>query len=698
MAEKKTQKKAPGKKLVIVESPAKAKTIGKFLGASYVVLASQGHVRDLPKSKLGVEIDDGFAPNYIQIRGRKELFTALKKAAATASRVYLATDPDREGEAIAWHIAALLNIDPATNCRVTFNEITQRAVTEAIKAPRPVDMALVNAQQARRVLDRLVGYQISPLLWANVKKRLSAGRVQSAADRLLCEREDEIESFVPRTYYTIEAMLQVGGQEVKARLTDKSGTLELETQAEAEALAQMLEGKAATAAQVKKGRKQASAPPPFTTSLLQQEAARKLGFTTKRTMMVAQQLYEGIELNGTTVGLVTYIRTDGVRLGEEALENVRQRIADKHGADYLPEQPNVHKGRKGAQDAHEAIRPTYLERTPDELKSALSADQFKLYRLIYQRTLASQMTPALYDTLAADFACEGHNLRYAGESLAHAGYRAAYIEGDDEELAVKKLPAVEMGDAATVQQAGMVHHETTPPPRYTEATLVRAMENLGIGRPSTYAPTISTLLDRNYAARESRSLLPTALGRIVNGVMVKHFPLVAEVSFTAAMEDQLDELEEGQSDYLTIMKGFYAPLQEQLVEAEKTMEKALIQDEVSEEVCDKCGALMVYKQGRFGRFLACPKFPECRNTKNIVENVDVPCPQCGGQVQVRRTKTGRVFYGCAKYPECDYRSWDMPSATKCPECGGACSRKKIKGVPSDACNDKNCGWNQPLES
>jgi len=690
------------KKLVIVESPAKAKTIGKFLGSGFEVIASQGHVRDLPKSQMGVDVEHEFEPKYITIRGRSDLIKAIRKQAKDASRVYLATDPDREGEAIAWHLAQMLGMEATQPCRVSFNEITQKVVKEAIQHPRPVDQALVDAQQARRVVDRLVGYEISPLLWANVRKRLSAGRVQSAAARMICVREDEIESFVPREYFTldIEGMAQKVKLPIRLLMDKRSATREFDSLAEAEAVANALNNGELEIKEVRQGRRQQTAPAPFTTSSLQQEAARKLNFTTKRTMVVAQQLYEGVEINKTTVGLVTYIRTDGVRLSDEAVADVRAHIGVTYGPDYVPQLANVYKGRKSAQDAHEAIRPTEISFTPESVKANLTADQFKLYRLIYARFVACQMAPAEFDTLAADFVPKGGKdteklaLRYSGERLSFAGYRAAYIENNEDEdpevANAAKWPHLVQGERVAVTQAAVRRHETTPPARFTEAMLVRTMENLGIGRPSTYAPTISTVLERGYVVREGRSLLPTELGRIVNTLMCNHFPRIADADFTAQMEDELDSIEEGNQAYTEVVSRFYGPFAKELASAQATMQKVELVDEVSEVACEKCGRMMVYKQGRYGRFLACPGFPECRNTKNITKSLDVPCPKCGGEVQIRRTKTGRLFYGCSQYPNCDFRSWDRPVQEKCPTCGGSMAAKRLKGAWVARCLDAAC--------
>nr|MDD6336606.1 type I DNA topoisomerase [bacterium] len=679
----------------------------KFLGSTYQVEASNGHIRDLPKSQIGVDVENGFQPKYITIRGRSDVLARIRKEAKAASQVYLATDPDREGEAIAWHLAQVLGLPEDAPCRISFNEITKSAVREAIKKARPIDRDLVDAQQARRVLDRLVGYKISPLLWQNVRKRLSAGRVQSAAAHIICQREEEIEKFVSREYWTLDITATAPKQKallpIRVVVPGRAATLEFESQAQAEKAVQQLKKEEILVQAVKRGQRMQQPQPPFTTSALQQEASRRLGFTTKRTMLVAQQLYEGVDIQGEgTVGLVSYIRTDSVRISEEAQAAARSYIGEKYGADFVPDKPNTFKGRRGAQDAHEAIRPTVITRTPESIKSSLTSEQYRLYKLIYTRFLASQMAPAKYDTVQAEMSAGDFSLRFSGESISFAGCRAAYIESQEEAdggevVSTSRLPAFEKGDILHMQEAKTVRHETEPPARYTEATLVRTMENLGIGRPSTYAPIISTILERGYVCREGRQLLPTELGRIVNGLMEQHFPNIVDVTFTAGMEDKLDAIEEGEQPFEGVMKEFYGPFEKDLEKAEATMEKVTLQDEVSDVPCEKCGAMMVYKMGRFGKFLACPNFPECRNTKNIVQAIEAPCPKCASPVLARRTRTGRTFYGCSAYPECDFRTWDPLLKQKCPICGGPMVLKRMRGNEIARCMDAACPGQAPVE-
>lgn len=676
------KKAAKGEKLVVVESPAKAKTITKFLGKGFRVVASNGHVRDLPKSQLGVDVDNGFTPKYITLRGRGEVLERIRKEAKGAERVYLATDPDREGEAISWHLSQVLGIDGGEECRIVFNEITPNAVKNAIKSPRALDMDLVEAQQARRLLDRLVGYKLSPLLWAKVRKGLSAGRVQSVATRILCDREEEIRAFVPEEYWVITALLAAGKAKkpFEARLVAKNGKkYEAKCEADAAAVKEALLGASYRAAEVKKAEKLRNAPPPFTTSNLQQEAARKLGFTTKRTMLIAQQLYEGVEVKGVGTGLVTYIRTDSVRVSADAQQAARALLQGRFGEQYVPERPNVFKGRKNAQDAHEAIRPSYPEMTPDSIKQYLTPEQYKLYRLIYNRFLASQMTPARIETVSVLLnaqkkgAKDSFGFRATGSRVLFDGYTAIYTEGHDngEEEKESRLPAIAEGDEFACLDLKADQRFTQPPMRYTEASLVRELEEMGIGRPSTFAPTITTIIERGYVKREKRVLYPTELGEIVTNMMKENFSDIVDVKFTADMEEKLDEVEEGKLKSGAILKDFYGPFKKNLERAEATIEKVEIADEVSDVACDKCGAMMVYKTGRFGRFLACPNFPECRNTKPITEPVDVPCPKCGAKLLKRYAKKGgKPFYGCERYPECDFVCWDPPAKEKCPNCGG----------------------------
>lgn len=688
----------PSYKLVIVESPAKARTISKFLGRSYKVEASQGHVRDLPKSQLGVDVEHDFEPKYITIRGRGEVLERIRKEAKGAKSIILATDPDREGEAISWHLATILGIDPESACRVEFNEITEKTVKNAIKEPRAVNMQLVNAQQARRLLDRLVGYKISPLLWVKIKKGLSAGRVQSVATRMVVDREQEIEQFEPEEYWYVDAQLRAGGKQLQARLISLDG--ERVTLSDAE---QANEAKACVEKggfvirSVKRGERRKHPAAPFTTSNLQQEASRKLGFTTAKTMQVAQQLYEGVDIEERgTLGLISYIRTDSVRLSDEAVAAAREMIAERYGEQFVPEKPNVYKGRKSAQDAHEAIRPTNLELRPEEIKASLTKDQYNLYRLVYLRFVACQMADALYETQQIEIASDsGVVLRSSAERLKFAGFTAVYEEGTDDapnqdEHGSSLMADVSEGDHAELLSDEATQHFTQAPARYTEASLVRALEEKGIGRPSTYAPTISTILARGYVMREKKQLFPTELGIMITNMMEEYFADIVDIAFTAGMEEQLDEVEEGKLDWHKVLSDFYGPFEKTLENAESKIEKVEIKDEVSDVPCDKCGAMMVYKLGRYGRFLACPNFPECRNTKAIQVEIDAPCPKCGGKLLQKTSRKGRKFYGCERYPECDFVSWDMPVSEKCPKCGSYMTLSHTKKGDFYVCANENC--------
>ena len=688
----------PSYKLVIVESPAKARTISKFLGRSYKVEASQGHVRDLPKSQLGVDVEHDFEPKYITIRGRGEVLERIRKEAKGAKSIILATDPDREGEAISWHLATILGIDPESACRVEFNEITEKTVKNAIKEPRAVNMQLVNAQQARRLLDRLVGYKISPLLWVKIKKGLSAGRVQSVATRMVVDREQEIEQFEPEEYWYVDAQLRAGGKQLQARLISLDGervTLSDAEQAN-EAKARVEKG-GFVIRSVKRGERRKHPAAPFTTSNLQQEASRKLGFTTAKTMQVAQQLYEGVDIEGRgTLGLISYIRTDSVRLSDEAVAAAREMIAERYGEQFVPEKPNVYKGRKSAQDAHEAIRPTNLELRPEDIKASLTKDQYNLYRLVYLRFVACQMADALYETQQIEIASDsGVVLRSSAERLKFAGFTAVYEEGTDDapnqdEYGSSLMADVSEGDHAELLSDEATQHFTQAPARYTEASLVRALEEKGIGRPSTYAPTISTILARGYVMREKKQLFPTELGVMITDMMKEYFADIVDIAFTAGMEEQLDEVEEGKLDWHKVLSDFYGPFEKTLENAESKIEKVEIKDEVSDVPCDKCGAMMVYKLGRYGRFLACPNFPECRNTKAIQVEIDAPCPKCGGKLLQKTSRKGRKFYGCERYPECDFVSWDMPVSEKCPKCGSYMTLSHTKKGDFYVCANENC--------
>lgn len=682
--------------LVIVESPAKAKTIGKFLGSHYKVVASNGHVRDLPKSQTGVDVNNGFQPKYITLRGRGDVLEKIRKEAKNAKKIYLATDPDREGEAISWHLAQILRLDISSKCRIVFNEITANAVKNSIKGARPIDMRLVNAQQARRILDRLVGYEISPILWAKVRKGLSAGRVQSVATRIICDREQEILDFVPEEYWLIAAQLQEKGlkKHFEAKYYGEGGKKrELRSEDDAKEVLRRIEGADFVASEVKNGEKTRHAVPPFTTSSLQQEAARKLGFTTKRTMMVAQQLYEGIDIGKGAVGLISYIRTDSVRIAKEAQEGALAYIGVRFGERYVPKKPNVYKGRASAQDAHEAIRPTMIENEPQKIREYLSNDQYKLYKLVYERFLASQMSDALYATTTVNFDANGCTFRASGVRVLFDGFTAVYTEGrDDSQEKEVTLPEIKEGDSFKPVKVDSEQRFTQPPPRFTEAMLVKTLEEKGIGRPSTYSPTISTIVDRGYISREKKLLIPTELGFVVTKIMRENFSDIVDVKFTAAMEEKLDGVESGDVEWVQMLETFYGPFEETVKKASETIERVKIEDEVSDIPCEKCGAMMVYKIGRFGKFLACPNFPNCRNTKAIIEKIDVPCPKCGAALIKRKSKRGKVFYGCEKYPDCDFVSWDKPTAMQCPKCGGMMVQKVGQNGSYITCMDKACGY------
>ena len=691
---------ASKQKLIIVESPAKARTITKYLGKGYKVEASQGHVRDLPKSQIGVDVDHDFALKYITIRGRGDILTRIRKEARTASEIYLATDPDREGEAISWHLGQVLGMNLQEPCRIEFHEVTKRAIQNAIKNPRPIDMGRVDAQQARRVLDRLVGYKISPLLWAKVKKGLSAGRVQSVATRMVVMREQDIEAFIPEEYWDVTVKAQAyGGRGRKTHFTAKLVTLDgakanITNGADAQKAVERIQKAHFAVYTIKRGEKRKFPAAPFTTSSLQQEASRKLGFTTAKTMQVVQQLYEGVDLEGEgTQGIVSYIRTDSVRISEEAMTALREYIPERFGPDYLPETPIEYKGRKNAQDAHEAIRPTDVRRTPDQIKSSLTKEQYNLYKLIYNRFLASQMMPALFETMTMEIAGDGVGLRFYGEHKKFSGFTSVYEEGTDDEIVSSEtvLPQMNEGDPVLVSDVESEQHFTQPPSRYTEASLVRALEEKGIGRPSTYAPTITTIISRGYVSREKKRLYPTELGRMVTAMMEEFFAQIVDTEFTAKLEDQLDEVEEGKLGWKDILRAFYPPFEKTLEKAEAEIEKVEVKDEPSDVPCDKCGAMMVYKMGRFGRFLACPNFPDCRNTKPIVTYIDAPCPKCGGRLMEKTSKKNRKFYGCEHYPQCDFVSWEKPVTEKCPQCGSYMIEKRSrKGEAWHLCANETC--------
>ncbi len=669
-------------KLVIVESPSKAGTIKKYLGKGYTVMASMGHVIDLPKSQLGIDEENNFEPRYITIRGKGDLIKELKKEAKNAKKVYLATDPDREGEAISWHLANALGIDANSKCRITFNEITKKAVTNAIKEPREIDEKLVDAQQARRVLDRIVGYKISPLLWKKVKKGLSAGRVQSACTKLICDREEEILNFKEEEYWSIDAVLLKGKKKIPAKFYGKSGKkLSLKNEDEANAVLDAVKNEKFIVADVKNTTKKKATLPPFITSSLQQEAGRKLGFTTARTMQTAQQLYEGVNIKGKgQIGLITYMRTDSLRLSDDAVSEARSYIANNYGEIYLPKSPKVYKTKKNAQDAHEAIRPSYTELSPDSIKSSLTADQYKIYKLIWERFIACQMKDAQLDVVSVTINAGSYQFKTSGTTVVFDGFTLIYTESKDaDEEKASKLPELIKGEELEASLVEGNQHFTQPPLRYTEASLVKALEELGIGRPSTYSPTITTIINRGYIVRNKKNLVPTELGTIVNSLMKEHFKDIVDIEFTAGMEEELDRVEEGAKDWHKLIGDFYSPFMLSLKEAEERIGNIEIKDEESDVVCDKCGRLMVYKQGKFGRFLACPGFPECRNTKAIVKEIGVKCPDCGGEIIEKKTKRGKLFFGCTSFPDCSFTSWDRPTNEKCPDCGSVMFEKLTRG-------------------
>ena len=681
--------------LVIVESPAKANTIKKYLGKNYKVMASMGHLVDLPKSQIGVDLEHNFKPKYITIRGKGDLLAKLKKEAKSAKRVYLATDPDREGEAISWHLSNALGINEKDNVRITFNEITKNAVKDSLKSARAIDEDLVNAQQARRVLDRIVGYKISPLLWKNVRKGLSAGRVQSVATKLICDREEEIESFVPKEYWTIGAKLQKEGIKTSFESRfygDANGKIEIGDEKQANEILEHVKQSDFIVKSVKIGTKERKPAPPFTTSTLQQDASRKFGFTTKRTMSIAQILYEGVEIKGRgAVGLITYMRTDSLRISNEAGIAAKAYLNENFSKEYIPNYLPEYKSKKNAQDAHEAIRPTDVFLTPAIAKNSLKPEQYKLYKLIWERFVASQMTPAVYDTISADITAGKYLFKASGMKMKFPGFTKIYEESTDEAKQESSLlPALEEGEQLKVLEVTPKQNFTIPPYRYTEASLIRTMEENGIGRPSTYSPTISTILDRGYVVKEQKSLKPTELGKIVNSLMSKHFADVVDVDFTANMEKQLDEIEEGKENWTKVLEEFYEPLKEDLQKAEQEMEKIEMKDEETDIPCEKCGRMMVIKQGRFGKFLACPGFPECRNTKTIAVETGVLCPKCHGKILVKKSQKGKKYFGCENNPKCDFMTWDEPLNEKCPECGSMLVRNSFRGKKKVKCINPEC--------
>ncbi len=683
--------------LVIMESPSKAKTVSKYLGPDYVVKASMGHLRDLPKSTMGVDIEGGFIPEYVPLANKSDVIDELKKMAKKADTVYLATDPDREGEAIAWHLKELLELPDEKTKRAPFNEVTKKVVEEAIANPRAIDSDLVDAQQARRILDRIVGYELSPLLWKKVRRGLSAGRVQSVVTRLVVDRENEIRAFVPKEYWSLDvklSLLQKPGTFV-ARYHGDSKKKELGSEEQVRKIIADIDGKEFIVVGVKRADKKRSAAPPFTTSTLQQEAARKLNMTPKRTMAIAQQLYEGVDVAGEgTLGLITYMRTDSLRLSNEAMDAAADFIKARYGKDYHYGSRHVFKTKSGAQDAHEAIRPTHVELDPEKIEKSLTKEQYKLYKLIWSRFLASQMANAVYDTVAIDTECAGHIFRSTHQSVKFAGFLAVYEESRDEETeaAGAPLPDLQEGDKAKALELKPEQHFTQPPVRYNEASLVKAMEEKGIGRPSTYATIVSTIQDREYVNKVDKRLQPTALGEVVTGLMLERFTDIIDVEFTANMENRLDQVESGNQNWKDLLSEFYGDFHKTLTDAEAALEgtRLKVPDEVSEEICEVCGRNMVVKIGRFGKFLACPGFPECKNTKPIVEKMPGRCPKCGSTILKRKSKRGYAYYGCERGAECGFMTWDVPTAEDCPKCGQTMFKKSGRGRMKPFCINETC--------
>lgn len=691
------------KALVVVESPAKAKTIEKFLGKNYTVRASMGHLRDLPKSQFGVDIDHDFEPKYINIRGRGDLIKSLKDEAKKSGTVYLATDPDREGEAIAWHLAHILGIDPKNACRIEFNEITKNAIQKAIKHPRPLNLARIDAQQARRILDRIVGYKLSPLLWRKVRKGLSAGRVQSVAVRLICDREKEIQSFKPEEYWTVSVKLRENNKSplFTAELSVIEGKkAAISNEKDATVVKADLEKAIYHVTDIKRKERRRNPAAPFTTSSLQQDAIRKLGFTSRKAMMVAQQLYEGLDIGKAgPVGLITYIRTDSTRIAETAQAEARSFINDRYGGNYLPDKPPIYAKKSNAQDAHEAIRPTNIELDPASVAKSLSKDQLKLYTLIWERFVASQMAPAVYDTVTVEIKADRYELKATGSQLKFPGFMAVYIESADEADNTKDvlLPELHLNQPLKMHKVLPAQHFTEPPPRYNEATLVKTLEEKGIGRPSTYAPIVDTILERGYVQRIEKRLHPTELGFVVVDLLKEFFPDIVDAEFTANMEDALDHIAEDEASKVEVLSDFYQPFSVSLATAEQQIGHVEIQDEVSDVPCENCGRMMVVKHGRYGNFLACPGFPECRNTKPILKETGVACPKCQGMIVERRSKRGKPFYGCLNYPQCDYVSWDAPLKENCEECGAFKVMHSIKkGRYMKICSNTECSTRPSL--
>lgn len=680
--------------LVIVESAAKAKTLNKFLGKNYKIKASVGHVKDLPKSKLGIDVENNFEPQYITIRGKGDILKEIKDDAAKAKKVLLATDPDREGEAIAWHLQNAIKIEPNTACRIEFNEITKEAVKGAIKNSRPIDMDKVNAQQARRVLDRLVGYNLSPLLWSKVRKGLSAGRVQSVAMRLICEREEEIKNFVPQEYWSIEAILNAKKQNFIARVANFKGKkITINNEAEKNEIMDNLNKTNYIVNKIDKRTKQKRPNPPFITSTLQQEASKRLNFYSQRTMRVAQELYEGLEIGKTgTIGLITYLRTDSVRVADTASIEALGFIKETYGNEYAPKSPNIYKTNKSSQDAHEAIRPTSVARTPDSIKEYLTRDQFRLYKLIWERFVASQMKAATFDTISVEIEAGDYGLRASSSQIKFLGYKKVYSDNEEDEVK-NPIPDIKVQDKLKLVELKPEQHFTQPPPRFTEASLIKTLEEKNIGRPSTYAPIIDTILKRYYVERQNKQFVPTELGFIVVDLLKENFSDVIDIDFTAKMEEDLDLIAEGQLEWKQVISDFYLPFKVELDKASELIEKIEIKDEEAGKDCPDCGKPMLIKYGRFGKFMACSGFPDCRHTEAINEEIGVKCPECGSEIVALKSKKGRKFYGCSKYPDCDFKTWNKPTGQKCPECGDAMVEKSVKGQePFAICQNGECKY------
>ena len=688
------------KNLVIVESPAKAKTLKKFLGSNYKIEASMGHVRDLPKSEMGINIEDDFEPKYITIRGKGELLAKLRKEAKSANKIYLATDPDREGEAISWHLLYALKLNENSNSkvyRITFNEITKNAVQKSIKEAREIDMNLVNAQQARRALDRIVGYKISPLLWKKIKRRLSAGRVQSVALRLICDRDEEIENFIPEEYWTIDASLKAEKNEIlKTKFYGKNNKkLEIKSEEQVNEILNSIKNSKFIVDEIKEGKRQKNPLPPFTTSTLQQESSKIFGYASSKTMLIAQQLYEGINIKGEgTVGLVSYIRTDSVRISDEAYLQAKEFVNNTYGEEYFAKERKEYKSKGKTQDAHEAIRPTYTSRTPDSIKDSLTTEQYKIYKLIWERFLASQMAPAIFVTKTIKIKANEYDFRVSGSILEFEGYLKIYKKNEEKANENEKealIPDISLNQQLDLKEINPLQHFTQPPARYTEATLIKTLEEIGVGRPSTYAPTISTITSRHYVTKEDKLFYTTELGEIVNDIVKNNFGDIINVDFTANMENKLDEIEEGKVEWKDILRECYPPSEDMIKQAYEKIEHIEIEDEKTDIICEKCGANMVIKYGKYGKFLACPNFPNCSNAKPFFEEAGVNCPECNGKVLIKKTKKGRKFYGCENNPECEFISWNKPTGEKCPKCNSFLIEKGTKNKIV-CCSNNDCGY------